>query len=208
MTPVTKDDLVYTPWNLTQVEAPTRIVEVPAAPDDVERYAARYSLSKGYLLKDFRYRIEIYQEFDLDSSVILLGSGHPSRSNFIIKENPNVSQLTAVDYTVEASIGLDPSIEFLCADIVSDDLSIDGDYIFSSHTVEHFTRSEILDSILPKCLSMSRKAVVFVVPYGDNWGDEPSHKCRFYEHDELCALSTKWKRIHNGQELALMFEIK
>lgn len=206
--PVSESGIVYTPWNLTCIKDPTKIVEIDSEQDDPGRYAQRYLSTGGYLPKDFRYQIEIYQEFLPGSSVILLGAGHADRSNFLIKENENVSQVIAVDYTIESAHGLDSRVDFIHANIVSDKLSVVGDYVFSSHTLEHFSRSEVLDCIIPKCLDIAKRAVVVVVPYGDNWGDEPSHKCRFYENDELCALSTKWKRIHNGQELVLMFEVK
>ncbi len=196
--------------NALDVARPRRIIEISEALDDpVLTYMARYGQDQSEpSVKDYRYKEEIFSDLNTDSTILLLGSGHSSHANFVLKECASISKVAVLDYIDKAGEGLEQEIEFYGHNILLVDIPETYDYIFSSHTIEHFTREQILDVILPKCIKHAREAVFFVIPYGDNWGDEPSHRCRFYEDDELAAQALKYKKIYNDHELALWFEGK
>lgn len=198
-----------TPWKEVSISTPTRIVELPnPKPDPVPVYKVRYTQeypAGRYAETAERTEREVYNNFSPKSSVLLFGSGHSYWANRSLC-HPSIDKVVVVDYVKEAGLGLVEGIEFYCSDM----LSYTGpqcDYVYSSHTVEHFPRQTVLDSVLPTCLSYARKAVVFVVPYGEYWSDEPSHCCLFYETDELTALATRYKVIRDGKELVLWFEV-
>ena len=166
------------------------------------RYAAPF-VDRG---KDDRYVSEILSEFPDDSSLLVVGAGHSFHCNKF-NECSNLSRITALDLYEEAGQGLDSDISFIQGDLMVDEIPT-VDYIFSSHTVEHFTRDIIMNVVLPKCIYHARKAVVFVVPYGSiAWADEREHKVRLTENDELAAKAEKYKRLlPEGQELVLWFK--
>ncbi len=192
------------------VARPRRIIEISEASDDpILTYMGRYGQDQSRSsVKDHRYKEEIFSALNIDSTILLFGSGHSSHANFVLKECASISKVAVLDYIDKAGVGLEEEIEFYGYNILLMDIPEVYDYIFSSHTVEHFTREQILDVILPKCIKHAKEAVIFVIPYADNWGDEPSHRCRFYEDDELAAQALKYKKIHNDQELVLWFEGK
>jgi len=158
---------------------------------------------------------EVLGEFETESSLLIFGSGHPTHAN-TYRRDLNLGRIVCIDIVEEAGRGLDSSIDFYKQNILEDEIE-DFDYIFSSHTIEHFTRNELMNVILPKCLKRARKAVVFLAPYKDiGWGPpsaEGSHLISLSEEDELTAQALKWKRIRDnppqyGIELVLWFEGK
>lgn len=196
-------------WQEINIINPKYIEEIPnTSEESLDIYRERYKSQVGEHAKNkfTRYNEEIFSNFHEASSLLVVGAGHSYHSNIIKERVQGLQNLSVLDIVKEASLNLREDISFHQLDILTQKLPGVYDYIFSAHTIEHFTRDQILNIILPKCLQATRKAVVFVVPYADNWGDEPSHKCRFYEDDELAAESVKWKRILNGQELVLWFE--
>jgi len=176
-------------------------------PDPIDVYKDRYiNHPPDVSPKETIDRIwnEAFIHFQPESSVLLFGSGHSYWANEF-RKFPNVSKISVLDYVEEAGFGLDSEIDFYCDDILTTGITGKYDYIYSAHTVEHFSREDVLFQVLPKCLAAAKKAVIFVVPYGTNWADEPCHKCLFYEDDELCALASRYKIIRNGIELVLWF---
>ena len=186
-----------------------KVVELPYRGDDpIDVYPERYIADVpgfDYMEIAEKDRTEIFSFFDADSSVLLFGSGHSFWANYV-QSLPNIASVSVLDYIPEAGIGLNPGIDFYCHNILSHGITGTYDYIFSSHTIEHFTAEQILYSILPACQAYVRKGVVFLVPYQENWSEEPSHKCLFYLGDELFSRARKYKIIRNGLELVLWFE--
>lgn len=169
-------------------------------------YKQRYSTAYVDRGKPARYAREIFEDFDPGSSVLLLGGGHSFNANFFSKL-PQVGKLISVDMCPEAAVGLSAEVEFLLGNFL--DLKLpEVDYVFSSHTVEHLPRQTILEVLMPKVLNSARKAVIFVVPYGNlGWEDEPEHKVRLTENDELAGMASRFKRLlPNGEELVLWFD--
>lgn len=151
-----------------------------------------------------RYHAEALCEFEEGSSLWVFGAGHPVHCN-LIRKLSNLGRILATDLLEEAKKGLDKSIEFRVHDILKEDVEV-FDYVFSSHTIEHFTRDQLMEIVLPKCLSRARKAVVFVAPYADKkWADAPEHRVQLDEHDELAERASRYK-ILNGIEIVLWFE--
>jgi hypothetical protein len=174
--------------------------------EPIEEYTSRYSVPGSELSDDFktdveRYINEVLSYIDDDSSVLVFGSGHSYYSNSFFNLCENIKELSAVDFVEAASFGLNEDIDYYNTDILKQDLPGKYDYVFTSHTIEHFTRKEIMEVVLPRLKKAARKAVIIIVPYGDNWGGEPNHKCRFYEDDELAFMSNRYKIIRNGLEL-------
>jgi hypothetical protein len=198
-------------WIKTTADNPKIIHEViGASSDPVDVYPQRYLMEIPEPNPEFRVEAiwnELFCELEADSSVLLLGAGHSYWANSYSKF-PNISRIFSMDYIEEAGIGLLPSIEFYCQDLLNEGITGQYDYIYSAHTIEHFTRDEVLNKILPMCLAAANKAVIFLIPYGTYWADEPSHKCHFYENDELAALADKYKIIRDGSELVLWFTNK
>ncbi|KKN39024.1 hypothetical protein LCGC14_0747480 [marine sediment metagenome] len=195
-----------TPWTTHCPKPYSRLVELEdRTSDPIAIYAERYKGPFIGLPRIQRYKEEIISEFKEDSSVLFLGAGHSGNPNFIFQSS-NVAELTVLDYVKEAAYGLSPGIEFIGDDFRTTNKLKTYDYVFSEHTIEHFSRDDILNIVLPKCLRVAKDAVVFVLPYGKNWSDEKSHRCLFYEDDELSARCVRWKKIYNGQELILWFE--
>jgi len=212
-------------WQQVTVASGHRIIEAAGVTyskeeDLTEEYSNCYSREPNPLgiIRRQVWIDEVFSEFDSGSSLLVFGSGHSIEVNTINKEL-TFSQIVAMDRIEEAGEGLAPEIEFWKQDILTDDLKKDFDYIFSSHTIEHFTRNELMNIILPKCLRHARKAVVFLTPYRDiGWGlpkAEGPHLINLCEEDELTALASKWKRIRDnlaidppqyGIELVLWFE--
>jgi hypothetical protein len=212
---------VSIPWNTVQTGTGQPLIELPS--DGKTEYDRKDDYIKdwaGVLHDDDRIATERYVdealiECDPGSSLFIFGTG-PSTHPNTFKQRANFESIVASDIVEESSRGLDPSIEFRIFDMLQDDLD-DFDYIFSSHTIEHFSREELMEVILPKCLQHARKAVIFIAPYSDiAWGYPfGAHKVHLTEHDELTAQALKWKRIRDnvtatppqyGIELALWFE--
>ena len=174
--------------------------------DDI--YSDRYlnPLPKADEEKVQRYIDEIFSEFKDGSSLLIVGSGHPDLTKMIRDKCPNIDKLGCVDRITEASIGLiNSDINFYEIDILVHSLPREYDYVFSSHTLEHFTRLELLGKVLPRMRDAALKSVYAVVPYEEAWATEPTHRCKFYMGDELFCSSSKYKIIHNKQELVLNF---
>ncbi len=190
---------------------------VTSSLEDPDHYADAY-LKEPNSLGVARRKLwmnEVLSEFDPGSSLLIFGSGHVIEANTYSREL-DFSRIVAMDICGEAGIGLDEEIEFRQQNILTEDFEC-FDYIFSSHTIEHFTRDEVMDIILPKCLRRARKAVVFLAPYRDiGWGlPDPAgpHLINLSEEDELTACASKWKRIKDnptlnqyGIEIVLWFE--
>lgn len=184
-------------------------------------YVVRYSsppspISYDDAERNFR---EALVDCEPNTSLFVFGSGHSVHLNHYYKQG-SFSKIVASDVVLEAGINLLPDIEFKIFNVLTDDFIENYDYIFSSHTIEHFTRDEIMKTILPKCLRAARKAVIFMVPWKDlGWGQaraEGPHIVELSEDDELAAQASKWKRVrdnptiehpnHYGLELILWFE--
>jgi len=186
----------------------TPIVELPFRGEDPidiypERYMADIPSADCWEIAH-RHKMEIFDDFDPGCSVLLFGSGHSFWANFA-QSLPNIAKVSVLDYIPEAGLGLNSGIDFYCDDILTKDITGKYDYVFSAHTVEHFNREQVLTRILPACTAAADKAVVFLVPYGIAWSDEPSHKCLFYETDELAVKAKRYKIIRDGVELVLWF---
>jgi hypothetical protein len=100
-------------------------------------------------------------------------------------------------------------------DILKDDIIEKYDYVFTTHTIEHFTKDNIFNIVMPKLFKAAKKAVVALVPYGDNWSSANNHQCRFYENDEFAAMATRYKRIRDnpdegkvGIEIVFWFDVE
>ena len=170
-------------------------------------YRKRYKQRPGgEERKPGRYFEEALCEFDPESSLWVFGSGHPVHCN-TIRELSNFGRFLATDLVEEAGRGLNHSIDFRIHDILKEDIET-FDYVFSSHTIEHFTRDELMETVLPRCLSRARKAVVFVAPYAAvGWANAPEHRVQLDENDELAAKAARYKRLgQTGNELMLWFE--
>lgn len=166
-----------------------------------ERYLRSSSEMNVYERADAQRHIqEVLSEFENDCSVLLFGSGHHFYANTYYTQCDNIRILHAMDFVPEAGHGLHPDIKFFPTNILQGDISNVYDYVFTTHTVEHFTRIQILNIVVPKLCAAARKAVVILTPYAANWGGEPTHRCRLYENDELAALATKYKRIRDNPD--------
>jgi len=177
-------------------------------PEDLytQRYLRDYTeLSQPELEDPVRYFDKLLSGLDSNNSLLIFGSGHSYNVNKIY-DNNKFSSIVAVDFVQAAKKGLYKEIDFYDTNILERDLPVVSDYIFSSHTLEHFYKQELFDIVLPRLLKAARKAVIVLVPYADNWAGEPNHKCRFYENDEFAAKATKYKIIRNGVEIAYWFE--
>lgn len=162
---------------------------------------------------------ESLSDCTLGSSLFIFGGGSSVHPNFY-KRQGRFSRVISTDIVEQACTGLDPDVEFRLFNILTDEFPETFDYIFSSHTVEHFTRDEIMGTILPKCLAAARQAVIFLTPWKDlGWGAakaEGPHIVELCEDDELAAHASKWKRVRDnpsaerpdqlGLELILWFE--
>jgi SAM-dependent methyltransferase len=185
-------------------------VEQAACEEPVDVYKARYSVPLEELspivYEDLqRHQSEIIQYMEEDSSLLVFGAGHSVHCNTYL-QMPNIKSVVAVDYVQESALWLKKEIQFFQTDILSEDLPVSCDYVLTSHTIEHFTRVQILYTALPKLLAAAQKALVVIVPYADNWADEPSHRCRFYEDDEFAFLADKYKFMRNNQEIVFWFD--
>jgi hypothetical protein len=181
-------------------EATTEAVAVPI-------YRKRYLRGPGKVReKAPRYYEEAICEFDPGSSLWVFGSGHPVNCN-TIRELSSLGRILATDLVEEAGRGLKSSIAFKVHDILKQDAGV-FDYVFSSHTIEHLTRDELMEVVLPRCLRSARKAVVFVAPYSNvGWKNAAMHRVQLDENDELAARALRYKRIgHSGRELVLWFD--
>lgn len=152
-----------------------------------------------------RYYEEVLHELEPGSSLWVFGSGHSTHCNGI-RSLANLGPILATDIVEESGKGLTSSIEFRIHDILKEDIET-FDYIFSSHTIEHFTRDQLMETILPKCLNRAREAVVFIAPYkARRWGKEQQHLVQLDERDELAAQAVRYKIIGKGSEIVLWFE--
>lgn len=185
--------------------------------DRLGQYAQDWAAAPhpGDQLASERYVDEALIECEPGSSLFIFGTGSARHPN-TFRQRANFGDIVASDLIDAASLGLDPSVEFRIFDMLQDDLE-DFDYIFSSHTIEHFSREELMETLLPKCIQHARKAVIFIAPYRDiAWkSHHGAHKVHLNEHDELTARALKWKRIRDnstaappqyGIELVLWFE--
>ena len=210
-----------TPWNNISINAGRTLKELPGNGkteyDILEDYANLWGSvpRPEQNLTPERYVDEVLMECEPGSSLFIFGAG-PSMHSNIFKQRLNFERIVVSDLVEQSSWGLDPSIEFRIFDILQDDLE-DFDYIFSSHTIEHFNRADLMNTILPKCLRHAKKAVIFITPYSNIGWDDPysTHRVELTEHDELAAQALKWKRIRDnvtavppqhGIELVLWFE--
>jgi len=148
---------------------------------------------------------EILSGLEKGSTVLSLGAGHSYFCNCLVKKYPSM-KVTSLDIVEEASIGLVKEVDFLKVDILKEDIPGKYDYVFCSHTMEHFTRDEIFNEILPKVVDITMKAFIVLVPYADSWAGEPNHKSRFYENDEFAALSSRYKML-GEHEIAYWIEV-
>jgi hypothetical protein len=185
-----------------------KIFEVEGSVDDstlAEVYKERFTTPQPQAFEEKieRYIAEIFNELPQDSSLLLFGSGHSDFANAVEGRCKNISEIACVDRIREASYGLKENITFYNMDILKEDLPMGYDYIFSSHTLEHFTRKELIDIVIPKMKKCALEAVIGVVPHGDRWEGEPSHRCRFYIGDELFCSSKKYKFIHKNNEMVV-----
>jgi len=193
-------------WINLEGKDPTKIYEVSDATDEpIDIYRERYKADPPQFFepKLNRYYTNAIIEMEDNSSLLVFGSGHPKVMNHLPNACPNIGKMGCVDFMVEAGDGLDNHISYYNIDILKEDLPTGYDYIFTSHTLEHFTRDQLLNIVMPRLQKAAGKAVVAVVPYGEAWGDEPSHKCRFWINDELSAMASKYKIILQGHELVL-----
>lgn len=193
-------------WTDVKIPNPHQIIEIISGTDEpIDVYKERYASPPPDNFEDKirRYQENIIAYMDYASSVLVFGSGHPIEMNAMKRMGLNIGKLGCVDFIVEAGIGLDKDIDYYNIDILKDKLPTGYDYVFTTHTLEHFSRDQLLNVVMPKLKEAAREAVVAVVPYGEAWSDEPSHKCRFYEDDELTNLASTYKIILNGQELVL-----
>ncbi len=203
--------LTMAEWHNTHCGEEKRIFEVTgstseATLDDI--YISRYSTPLPDVddEKIERYVREIFKEFIPGSSLLIVGSGHPDLAIKIKKACKNIKKIGCVDRINEASTGLeDNDINFYKLDILEHSIPREYDYVFSSHTLEHFTRSELLGKVLPRMRDAALKSVYAVVPFEEAWAGEPTHRCRFYRGDELFCSSRKYKLIHHNKELVLKF---
>lgn len=193
-------------WEIINLSNPKPLHEVAGAvvQEPIADYKNRYinPLEDLKKLELERHVVEIFSEFEPKSSVLIFGSGHPGNVNFYQAHCPNVTRLGAVDFIFEAGLGLNSNIDFYCSDILSDNFSNVQvyDYVFTAHTVEHFTKENLFSLVLPRLCEIALEAVIVLVPYADNWKEEPSHRCRFYEDDEFAALAKKYKRIRDTED--------
>ena len=200
-----------TEWINTHCTQEKRIIEVQGSTSEStldDTYIDRYStpLPEADDEKVARYVNNIFKEFVPGSSLLIVGSGHPELAIKIKNACPSLSKVGCVDRIEEASIGLeDNDILFYHLDILVHSIPREYDYVFSSHTLEHFTRSELLGKVLPRMRDAALKSVYAVVPYEEAWAAEPTHRCRFYKGDELFCSSRKYKIICQNQELVLKF---
>lgn len=192
------------PWTKTNIVNPSIIEEVPECDKDEpwEVYRNRYLFEKTpneYQIQDIkRYTEEIFNYFEVGSSVLIFGAGNSFFCNAFSRLGFNV---ISSDIVKEAATGLDPEISFINMDILSDTFDDTYDYVFSSHVLEHFSRNNLLNVVVPKLKAVSKRALVSVVPFENNWQAERAHRCRFYINDEFVNLSTKYKIIYGGVEL-------
>jgi hypothetical protein len=204
----------------------TRIKEAPGATSTREEdyradYVSQYSAEQvnPIAYDDARRNYEeALSECLPGSSLFIFGGGSSVHPNFY-KRQGRFSKVISTDIVEQARKGLDPDVEFRIFNVLTDEFP-ETDYIFSSHTVEHFTRDEIMGTILPKCLAAAKQAVIFLVPWKDlGWGSakaEGPHIVELCEDDELAAYASKWKRVRDnptvdcpdqyGLELILWFE--
>lgn len=199
-----------TDWIDIDIDNPAPIVLNNDGDDPIAVYRDRYVNHPPDVDPEETVRrqwLEILSEFDASSHVLLFGSGHSYWANEFLTFN-NIASVSVLDYIKEASFGLNPGVAFYCEDILTEGIKGKYDYVYSSHTVEHFTAEQVLNEVLPTCLAAAKKAVIFLVPYGTNWSDEECHKCLFYENDELAARASKYKIIRDGLELVLWFDVE
>ena len=187
----------------------TQFAHVSTEYDYLDLYSQRYVKPGEVAPVDcIRYQQEIFTNLEENNSLFVFGAGHASHCNYYFNSGL-FSRVVSSDIVEESRTGLLNTVEFQLFDILTDDFTEKFDYIFSSHTIEHFTRDQIMNIILPKCLQAARKAVIFIAPYKDvAWADAPEHRVRLSEEDELAARALKWKRIYEGRELVLWFENK
>ena len=190
-------------------KTPKKIIEVAGSVSEAildDTYMERYSkpLPKADDEKVQRYIDEVLSDMDNNSSLLIVGSGHPDLAKMTKNRCNKFRKIGCVDRIREASLGLfDNDISFYKLDVLEHDLPSDYDYIFSSHTLEHFTREELLGVVLPRMKKAALRGVYTVVPLEEAWSAEPTHRCRFYIGDELFCSANKYKIIHNNMELVL-----
>lgn len=180
-----------------------------STPEVFDEYEKRYSgeSTSQRIIDARRYIQECLSE--AEGSLLVFGAGHSDHCNTYYGDCPDLRPITSVDIVPEAAHLLHPDIEFICWDILNDDIREEmiSDYIISTHTLEHFTKEELFRTVWPKLTTLARKAVITVVPYGSCWGLEPSHRCRFYKDDEFAFLQNKCKTILDDQELVFWKDI-
>jgi hypothetical protein len=175
--------------------------------DNLYMYSARYSQIKEDVPAGcIRYQEGIFSDLGTGDSLFIFGAGHSSHCNTYWQFG-TFGRIVATDVISESSLGLIDEVTFQLFDILEEEFPEDFDYIFSSHVVEHFTRDQLMETVLPKCLKHARKAVIFVAPYRDAaWSDAPEHRVRLSEEDELAAQASRWRLLLDGKELVLWFK--
>ena len=194
--------------NKSNIVSIKRIIEFEKRKEPINIYADRYLVKPDSYMIDnaIRYSKEVFLEFKSNSSIFILGSGHCFFPNYYCKLDKKNYKITAMDLANQASVGLYDCVNFIKGDFLKENIG-NYDYIFSSHTIEHFTRDQILNEVLPKCWNIVRKGFVFIVPYRNiGWGKEPNHKVELQENDELAAQASKYKIVYGNKELILWFE--
>jgi hypothetical protein len=200
-------------WVLVSQGEKSRLFEIEGAQEKepIEVYAERYSRPVEALhpvqFESMQQHIdEILCEFAQGSTMLLFGAGHSAYANIYHERCDNLSKITAMDMVPEAKLGLRSAVDFLQADILEYEFEEQYDYVFTTHTLEHFTRDQLLNIVVPKLRGVARKALVILVPYGEFWKGEPTHRCWFYENDEMAGLASRYKKIRDGREIVYWIE--
>jgi hypothetical protein len=153
-----------------------------------------------------RHIDEVLIDLDPGCSLLLFGAGHSVHANTYHEKCDNVEAICAMDIVADASVGLHSEIEFICADIFEYEFSRQYDYVFTTHTLEHFTREPLLETVIPKLTRAAKKALIVLVPYAEAWSNCDVHRSRFYENDEVAELASRYKIIRDGMEIVYWIE--
>lgn len=177
--------------------------------EPLDIYQQRYTSPAGKfrVRENERYLTEVLKS--LGGSLLIVGSGHPDNASTIYSRG-SFYKVVCLDIVSGAGNGLGYDIDFIHDDLTARPFSSPDsitynmrfDYVFSAHTLEHFSKEVLFDVVFPELIYCSKKAVITVVPYGEAWSGEPSHKCRFYENDEFAAMNDYYKIIFGGKEIA------
>jgi len=187
-------------WKKTSLLKREQQENTQCSNEPFEVYKDRFTGPSSPLrIKDaYRYVEEVL--INLDGSLLVVGSGHGDHCNTFLTRCPNIS-ITASDILIEARAHLDSKIHFICLDLLFEQFKNKFDYVISIHTLEHFTKIDLFNTVWPNLVNAANRAVITIVPYAMAWSDEPSHKCYFYEDDEFAVLQDRYKIIFGEQEI-------